>query len=139
MSHKFVAAPPEWTIGQVTGEVRANAPAIGKLYAVYVVDADQLPVGYLRLRDVLLSPNEAPVRDVMSTDFIAAGPDTVQEAVAKLADRDELSVVPVVDRDGRLIGHIAPKQLPRALCEEAEEDRNLMAGLPAGARPNGSI
>lgn len=31
---KFVAVPPDWTIGQVTGEVRAHAPAIGKLYAV---------------------------------------------------------------------------------------------------------
>jgi magnesium transporter len=139
MSRKFVAVPPDWTIGQVTGEVRVHAPPIGKLYAVYVVDAEQRPVGYLRLRDLLLSPKEAPVRDVMSTDFIAVGPDTDQEEVATLADRYELSVVPVVDRDGRLIGRITPKQLRRVLREEAEEDRNLMAGLPADARPDESI
>jgi magnesium transporter len=139
MSRKFVAVPPDWTVGQVTHEIRANAQAIEKLYAVNVVDARQRPVGYLRLRDLLLSPKEALVYDVMSTDFIAVGPDTDQEEVAKIADRYELSVVPVVDADGRLIGRITPKQLRRVLREEAEEDRNLMAGLPADTRPDESI
>jgi magnesium transporter len=139
MSRKFVAVPPDWTVGQVTHEIRANAQAIEKLYAVNVVDAEHHPVGYLRLRDLLLSPKEAMVYDVMSTDFIAVGPDTDQEEVARIADRYELSVVPVVDADGRLIGRITPKQLRRVLREEAEEDLNLMAGLPADTRPDESI
>ncbi len=139
MSRKFVAVPPDWTVGQVTHEIRANSQAIEKLYAVNVVDADHRPVGYLRLRDLLLSPKEALVYDVMSTDFIAVGPDTDQEAVARIADRYELSVVPVVDKQGRLIGRITPKQLRRVLREEAEEDLNLMAGLPADTRPDESI
>jgi magnesium transporter len=138
MSRKFVAVPPDWTVGQVTSEIRAHAPTIDKLYAVNVVDADHRPVGYLRLRDLLLSPKEARVRDVMSTDFIAVGPDTDQEEVALLAERYELTVVPVIDRDGRMIGRITPKQLGRVLREEAEEDRNLMAGLPAATRPDES-
>jgi len=139
MSRKFVAVPPDWTVGQVTSEIRAHAPTIEKLYAVNVVDAEHRPVGYLRLRDLLLSPKEARVRDVMSTDFIAVGPDTDQEEAARLAERYELTVVPVIDRDGRLIGRITPKQLGRVLREEAEEDRNLMAGLPADTRPDESI
>lgn len=139
MSRKFVAVPPDWTVGQVTHEIRANAKAIEKLYAVNVVDTQQRPVGYLRLRDLLLSPKDALVSDVMSTDFVAVGPDTDQEEVAKIADRYELSVVPVVDKDGRLIGRITPKQLRRILREEAEEDLNLMAGLPADTRPDESI
>ena len=139
MSRKFVAVPPHWTVGQVTHEIRANARAIEKLYAVYVVDTRHHPIGYLRLRDLLLSPQEATVGQVMSADFIAVGPDTDQEEVAKIADRYELAVVPVVDRDGRLIGRITPKQLRRVLREEAEEDLNLMAGLPADTRPDESI
>ena len=139
MSRKLVVVPPHWTVGQVTHEIRANAQAIEKLYAVYVVDARHHPIGYLRLRDLLLSPNESQVADVMSKDFVAVGPDTDQEEVAKIADRYELAVVPVVDKDGRLIGRITPKQLRRVLREEAEEDLNLMAGLPADTRPDESI
>jgi len=139
MSRKFVAVPPDWTVGQVASEIRANAGQIEKLYAVNVVDAEQRPVGYLRLRDLLLSPQDTPVRDIMHTDFIAVGPEIDQEEAAKLADRYELSVVPVVDADGRLIGRITPKQLRRVLREEAEEDINLMSGLPPVTRPDESI
>jgi magnesium transporter len=139
MSRKFVTVPPDWNVGQVEREIRANASTIEKLYAVNVVDAEHRPVGYLRLRDLLLSPKDRRVRDIMSTDFIAVGADTDQEEVAALADRYELSVVPVVDREGRLIGRITPKQLRRVLREEAEEDRNLMAGLPADTHPDESI
>jgi len=139
MSRKFVAVPPDWTLGQVTSEIRANAGRIETLYAVNVVDPRHRPVGYLRLRDLLLLPKEARVGDVMHTDFVAVGPDTDQEAVARLADRYELSVVPVVDAAGRLIGRITPKQLRRVLREEAEEDLNLMSGLPADTRPDESV
>ena len=139
MSRKFVAVPSDWTVRQVTDDIRGNADAIEKLYAVNVVDADQRPVGYLRLRDLLLAPRETPVQEIMQTDFVAVGPDIDQEEVARLADRYELSVVPVVDRDGRLIGRITPKQLRRVLREEAEEDLNLMSGLPADSRPDQSI
>jgi magnesium transporter len=45
----------------------------------------------------------------------------------------------VVDRAGRLIGRITPRQLRRVLREEAEEDLNLMAGLPADTRPDESV
>jgi magnesium transporter len=139
MSRKFVAVPSDWTVGQVTVDIRGNADAIEKLYAVNVVDAEQRPVGYLRLRDLLLAPKETPVRGIMQTDFVAVGPDTDQEEVARFADRYELSVVPVVDGDGRLIGRITPKQLRRVLREEAEEDLNLMSGLPADSRPDQPI
>jgi len=139
MSRKFVAVPVDWTIGQVNNVIRANAGAIEKLYAVNVVDSEQRPVGYLRLRDLLLAPQDSAVREVMQTDFVAVGPDTDQEEVARFADRYELSVVPVVDRDGRLIGRITPKQLRRVLREEAEEDLNLMSGLPADSRPDQPI
>ncbi len=139
MSRKFVAVPVDWSVGQVTADIRAHAEAIEKLYAVNVVDAEQRPVGYVRLRDLLLAPQETPIAAIMQTDFVAVGPETDQEAVARFADRYELSVVPVVDRDGRLIGRITPKQLRRVLLEEAEEDLNLMSGLPADSRPDQPI
>lgn len=139
MSRKFVAVPPFWTVEQVIDELRAHAEAIEKLYAINVVDEHHRPIGYLRLRDLLLSPKDKPVGEIMHKDFVAVGPHTDQEVVAKLADRYELSVVPVVDADGRLIGRITPKQLHQVLREEAEEDRNLMSGLPADTRPDESL
>jgi magnesium transporter len=103
MSRKFVAVPADRTIGMVTAEIRANAQRIEKFYGVSVVDAERRPVGYLKLRDLVLLPKDAIVRNVMHTDFVAVTPDTDQEEVARLVDRYELNVMPVVDKDGHLV------------------------------------
>jgi len=42
--------------------------------------------------------------------------------VARIADRYELSVVPVVDANGRLVGRITPERLRQIVRDEAEED-----------------
>jgi magnesium transporter len=139
MSRRFVAVPPEWTVDQTIREIRAHAAEIVRLYAVYVVDAERRPLGYLRLRDLLLTPHDVRVREVMSTDFIAVGPDTDQEDVARIADRHELSVVPVVDREGRLIGRITPERLGQVIRDEAQEDMLRMGGLSVDTRPDESV
>lgn len=139
MSRKFVAVPADWTIGQVTAEIRANAEQIVKLYGVNVVDSDRRPVGYLKLRDLLLLPKETVVGKAMREDFVAVSPETDQEEVVRLADRYGLSVVPVVDSDGRLIGRILPDRLRQVVREEAEEDIRIMAGLSADTQTDESI
>ncbi len=139
MSRKFVAVPVDWTIGMVTAEIRANARLIEKLYGVSVVDARRRPVGYLKLRDLLLLPRESGVREAMHTDFVAVTPDTDQEEVARLADRYELNVMPVVDADGQLVGRITPDRLRQVIRDEAEEDIKIMAGLATDTRHDESV
>jgi len=138
MSRKFVAVPVYWTIGMVTAEIRANAQLIEKLYGVSVVDAERRPVGYLKLRDLLL-PKEASVREVMHTDFIAVTPGMDQEEVARLADRYEPNVMPVVDADGHLVGRITPDRLRQVIRDEAEEDIKIMAGLATDTQQDESV
>ena len=139
MSRKFVAVPADWTIGMVGKEIRAKAQQIEKFYGVSVVDEERRPVGYLKLRDLILLPKAAVVRDVMHTDFVAVEPDTDQEEVARLADRYELNVVPVVDEDGRLVGRITPERLRQVIRDEAEEDIKIMAGLSTDTQQDESV
>ncbi len=139
MSRKFVAVPADWTIGMVTAEIRAKAQQIVKLYGVNVVDAERRPVGYLKLRDLLLLPKDTLVQEAMRTDFFAVTPDTDQEEVVRLADRYGLSVVPVVDGEGHLLGRILPDRLRQVIREEAEEDIRIMAGLAADSQSDESV
>lgn len=139
MSRKFIAVPAHWTIGRVTAEIRANARLIEKLYEVSVVDAERRAIGYLKLRDLLLLPREAKVRTAMHTDFIAVTPDTDQEEAARLADRYELNVMPVVDADGKLVGRITPDRLRQVIRDEADEDIKIMAGLATDTRHDESV
>lgn len=139
MTRKLVAVPPDWTLEQVVSEVRRNASVIKKISVVYVVDRDQRLLGYLKLRDLLLSPKERRAAEAMRTDQISVSSEMDQEEVVRITQAHELTSVPVVDGEGRLLGRITSDELQRVTRDEAEEDAHLMSGLSPEARPDAPV
>ncbi|MEO1092290.1 MAG: magnesium transporter [Pseudomonadota bacterium] len=133
MQRRLVAAPADWTVGQLIDEIRRNSEQIDRIYAVYVIDADRKLVGYLKVRDLILNPATTVVGDVMRTPVTAVAADTDREEVSRIAERENLYILPVVDADGVLIGRVTPEELVDIDRAEAEEDAKLMAGLAPDA------
>jgi len=143
MHRGYVAVHPERRIGEVIEEIRARADRIEALDAIYVTDAEDRLLGYLRIRDLLLADREARVADVLRPDVVSVDADMDREAVLRLATERRLRVVAVRDRAGRLVGCVSARELAEIARAEAEEDMRLMAGLPAEAsahdRPLGIV
>lgn len=133
MRRRLVAVPRDWTIGQAIDEIRSKADLIDRLYAIYVTNGGRQLVGYLKLRDLVLYPPATLVGDVMRSDIVTVSADTDREEVARIAEREHLPVLPVVDANGALLGLITATELREIDREEAEEDMKLMAGLSADA------
>jgi magnesium transporter len=129
MRRRFVAVPADWTLGAVIEDIRRNSERIDKVYAVYVIDADGRLTGYLKLRDLLLLPPESLVAEVMRPDPVAVGADDDREAAIRLAAREHLPVLPVVDAERRILGMMTAEELLEIGRREAEEDMKIMAGL----------
>jgi len=129
MRRRLVAVPVDWTIGQVIDEIRANSSRIDRIYAVYVTDDQRRLLGFLKIRDLLLNPADCPVRDVLRSDVVVVTADTDRLEAARIAKKRHLPVLPVVDREGRLVGRVTAREL-RAIDEaEAGEDLKLMSGV----------
>jgi magnesium transporter len=136
MTRKFITVPPDWTVDQVIAEVRRHANRVKKLSAIYVIDADRVLIGYLKLRDLLLRPHDSLVADIMRTDYVAVRSDMDQEEVVRITEKNDLVSVPVVDGAGRLLGRITSDELQRVVRDEAEEDIRLMSGVSPATRPD---
>jgi magnesium transporter len=139
MTRKLVAVPPDWTLEQVISEVRRHASVIKKLSVVYVVDRERRLLGYLKLRDLLLSPKDRHASEAMRGDPIAVSAEMDQEEVVRITENHELTSVPVVDAERRLLGRITSDELQRVTRDEAEEDAHLMSGLSPEARPDAPV
>jgi magnesium transporter len=139
MTRKLVAVPPDWTLDQVVSEVRRHASVIRKISVVYVVDHDRRLLGFLKLRDLLLSPKERRAAEAMRSDPIAVSAEMDQEEVVRLTQNHALTSVPVVDAEHRLLGRITSDELQRVTRDEAEEDAHLMSGLSPEARPDAPV
>jgi magnesium transporter len=129
MAREYVAVPADWTLQEATEEVRRHADEVDEIYTAYVVDDNDVLVGVVSLKQLLLSSGSVPVRDIMDPDFISVSVDVDQEEVGQLVQRYDLLSVPVVDADGRMLGRITIDDVVDVIRDEAAEDIQLMSGL----------
>src|SRR5690606_23584717 len=73
------------------------------------------------------------------TDVISVTTDVDQEEVARIMQRYDLVALPVVDRQGRLVGRITIDDVVDVIREEAEEDLQLMSGVSGGEEHTASV
>ncbi|SLN71630.1 Magnesium transporter MgtE [Roseovarius albus] len=133
MRRRFVSVLPQHLIGELTEELRKFATELEQLDAIYVVDDDRKLIGYLRIRDLLLLPDQTLVGDVVRKDLIAVDAETDQEDVLQLANSRGLRVIAVRDSEGHLIGSVTPEEVSEIAQEEADEDMKLLLGISPDA------
>jgi magnesium transporter len=129
MAREYVAIPPDWTLEEATEEVRRNAETVDEVYTAYIVGDDDVLEGVVSLKQLLLSPAKARVRDIMETDFISVGTDVDQEEVGRIVQRYDLVSLPVLDDEGRMMGRITIDDVVDVIRDEAEEDLQIMSGI----------
>jgi len=129
MSRRFFAAPLKWTLGEVIDAIRSHADGIDKLDAVYAIDDDGRLRGFLKPRQLLLLPADRSLADAVDPNPVTVNVMTDRGGLAELAERRRLAVLPVVDGEGRLLGHVTAKELLAIERAEADEDAKLRAGV----------
>ena len=139
MEAEYVSVLPKQTIAQATEEVRRLAEDVDPVYAVYVVDDREHLLGIVHLKSLLLSRNDATIVEIMDQDFVWVGPHADQEDVARLMERRNLNVLPVVNDEGQLLGRITIDDVVDVIREEAEEDIHRMSGLAADEELTASV
>jgi magnesium transporter len=129
MGTEFVTVPNTATVGEATEELRRQAEEVDPVYALYVVDEMGRLEGIVDLKDLVLARSRTPIMTLTRTDVITVEPSRDQEEVARLMERYDLVVLPVVTDDGRLIGRITIDDVVDVIREEAEEDFQRASGL----------
>ena len=121
MVTEFVVYPHTLSVGDVLNDLQTNAEAYsdyGVQYA-YVQSDSQTLIGVLRLRDLVLSPREKPIREVMIVNPISVLVDAPLEELEQAFDRYMFSGLPVITHQGRIVGVVM-----RSDTEEAQTDRS---------------
>jgi len=81
------------------------------------------------MRQLLLAPVQARIRDVANTEVLTVPVDLDQEEVARRVARYDLLAIPVVDEFQRMVGVVTVDDVIDVLREEATEDIMKMVGV----------
>ena len=98
-------------------------------YYAYIVNPDDVLVGVLSLRDLIVSTPGTPLREELADqELITVTYDTGREEVARVIGHYNLMALPVVDYEGRLLGVISHDDVIDIMQELASEDMLGMVG-----------
>ncbi|MGH7768967.1 MAG: magnesium transporter [Candidatus Binatia bacterium] len=136
---------PEGTVGRImTTELLSLSPdltaqgAIDKIrergeletfFYLYVVDEAGKLIGVVPIRNLVVAPPGRPLRDMMIADPIRAEVSVDQEEAARIVSKYDLLALPIVDREGRLLGLITVDDVIDVIADETTEDMYKMAGV----------
>jgi magnesium transporter len=94
-------------VGDVLHDLRSAGHPPRSLSYVFVVAADtRVLEGIADLRDLVLSPDEATLGDIMISPVVAAQESDLRDDVEKMFEKYGFAMIPVVDDQHRLLGVI---------------------------------
>ena len=98
------------------------------VFYLYTLDDDGRLTGVISLRDLVTTPGDTMLKDIMSKNIQAVRPETDQEEVARIVSQYNFLAVPVVDSDEKLLGIVTVDNVVDVIREEATEDFLQLAG-----------
>jgi magnesium transporter len=129
MTPEYISLKETLTVTQTLERIRNLANASEIIYYLYVTDASRRLTGIVSLRDLVISPPDKILSEIMTREVVSVHTDTDQEEVARTIQRYDLLAMPVVDREDRLVGVVTVDDVIDILEKEATEDIYALGGV----------
>lgn len=129
MTSQVVTVKEHESVGQGLDEIRRQADELEDFSEAYVIDGEGRLKGIMSFKRLVLSAPERPVREVMEEPDVTVPPEMDQEEVARLMGRYNVSAIPVVNREQRLLGRITFDDVMDVGEAEATEDLLRFGGV----------
>jgi magnesium transporter len=128
MTTDFVAVPATMTAAEAIDHIGSLDPDEPVYYA-YVVDNAGRLTGWIELWKLLKKTNRTKtLEELADREIISVHTNTDQEEVARIASKYDMSSMPVLDWQNKLVGRVTIDDIMDVMEEEASEDIFKLAG-----------
>ncbi len=134
MITEYLVYPDSFQIGDVLEDLREHTDLYAKydIQYVYITSSNGALIGVLRLRDLLLSPRETPLTQIMISSPVQVRTITTLDDLQHLFDRHMYFGIPVADEQGRLVGVVRRDDVEEAIGERANRTFLKFTGIVGG-------
>ncbi|MFN8392576.1 MAG: magnesium transporter [Bdellovibrionota bacterium] len=132
MSPRYARLRPDMSVDEAITYLRRQARRpIETISYFYVLDAAQVLLGVVSMRELFLEPGSKLISEIMQPDVISVQEDTNQEEVSRLLKQNNLIAIPVIDEEHHLKGIITVDDVMEAMEEAVTEDIQKIGGTEA--------
>ena len=103
INQRYARLRSHMTVDEAVSFLRRDARDRAQtIYYAYVTDSEERLLGVVTFRDLLITPGDKKVEDVMRADVITAPEHLDQAALSQLLIRHNLQMIPLVDSERRI-------------------------------------
>jgi len=139
MAKELIKVNENWNTLQCLREMRKQAEHVKQVHTIYVVDNNDVLLGSMSLRRLLLTETNMAIKEILKTEIISVKAIENDETVANIMNKYDLVVLPVVDDMNHLIGRITFDDVMDVVKEEAEKDYQMASGISEDVEASDSV
>lgn len=135
MTAEFVDLKKYMSVKESFARIRRIGEDKETIYVCFVISADRKLEGVVTAKDLMLSDEDVILEDIMDRNVIFATTTEDQESVSEKFSDYDLMALPVVDKEGRLVGIVTVDDIIDVMEQETTEDFEIMAGMTPSDKP----
>ena len=135
MTVEYLDFKEDLTIRDALKKIRNEYDDKETINICYVVDNKRKLIGKVTLKDLVVNNDEKLIKDIMIDDIRSVNTLMDQEEVAKIIQDYDITAIPVVDSEQKLVGIITIDDVIDIIEEEATEDIEKMAAITPTEKP----
>ena len=135
MTSEYVDLKKYMNVKESIARIRRIGEDKETIYVCFVISADRKLEGIVTVKDLLLSDDDTIIEDLMDTNVIYASTTDDQEEVSEMISNYDLIAIPVVDKEGCLVGIVTVDDIIDVMEQETTEDIEKMAGITPSDKP----
>lgn len=140
MQKEFIQARIDWPVDRCIVELRRQARDVERVYTIYVVDEMKRLVGFLSLKSLLYAKPKTKINELYKhKNVISVKTTDSLEKVAQTFQKYDLTAIPVVDLQNKLVGRITFDDIVDIIQEEAERDYQMASGISENIEIESSV
>ena len=135
MTSEFVDLKKYMNVKEAFARIRRIGEDKETIYICFVTSADRKQEGIVTVKDLLLADDDTVLEELMDRNVIFASTTEDQESVSEKFSDYDLMALPVVDKEGRLVGIVTVDDIIDVMEQETTEDFEKMAGILPSDKP----
>ncbi len=129
MSVEFIEIRDNKNLKEALEIVKKNYEESKETNNFYVINDKRKLLGYVTLKDIIFNSDEKNISEIMKKNVIFVHTFSDQEEAVELFKKYELTDLPVVNKQNKLVGIITFDDIVDVIEEEATEDIEKQAGI----------
>jgi magnesium transporter len=131
MTPRFVAVRPTWTVARALDHIRHEANRGETVNFVFVTDERGRLIDAIKLKDFILSRQDAKVESLMDEEYYSVQASADREEAVQVIQHYDINTLAVTDKNGVMLGIVTVDDIMDVAEQEMTEDFHKLGGTGA--------